>query len=83
MVLQFLHLILDGDGFVSETAARKSDLSRIGAFFLLFIQCEIPLSLVSFAILFRGMVRVILLCQHVHLYALLLGPPNFEFRFTS
>ena len=28
------------------------------------------------------MVRVILLCQLVHLYALSLGPANFEFRFT-
>ena len=32
LVLQFLHPIHDGEGFLSETAARKSDRSRIGAF---------------------------------------------------
>ena len=47
-----------------------------------FIQCEIPLSLVSFEFLYRETVRVILLCQLVHLNALLLGPANFELRFT-
>ena len=31
-----------------------------------------------FEFLFGEMVRVILLCQLVHLYALLLGPANFE-----
>ena len=40
------------------------------------IQGKIPLSLVSFEVLFRETVRVILLCQFVHLYALLLGPAN-------
>ena len=40
------------------------------------IQGEIPLSLVSFEFLCREMVRVILLCQFVHLYALLLCPAN-------
>ena len=53
-----------------------------GAFFSRLIQCEIPLSLVPFEFLFRESVRVILLCQLVHLYALLLGPANFELRFT-
>ena len=67
---------------MSETAARKPDRSRIGAFFAQLIQCEIPLPLVSFEFLFRETVRVILLCQLVHLYALLLGPANFELRFT-
>ena len=36
-----------------------------------------------FEFLFRETVRVILLCQLVHLYALLLGPANFELRFTT
>ena len=31
-VLQFLHLIHDGDGFLRETTAQKSGRSRIGAF---------------------------------------------------
>ena len=64
--------------FSSETAARKSGRSRIGAFFARLIDSEIPLSLVSFEFLFGETVRVILLCQLVHLYALLLGPANFE-----
>ena len=42
-----------------------------------------PLSLVSFEFLCGEMVRVILLRQLVHLYALLLGPANFELRFTK
>ena len=46
------------------------------------IQCEIPLSLFFFEFLVRETVRVILLCHLVHLYALLLGPTNFELRFT-
>ena len=32
LVVQFLHLIHDGDFFLSESAARKPDRSRIGAF---------------------------------------------------
>ena len=32
LVLQFPHLIHDEDGFLRESAARKSDRSRIGAF---------------------------------------------------
>ena len=47
-----------------------------------FVQCEIPLSLMSLKFLFGYTVRVILLCQLVHLEALLLGPANFELRFT-
>ena len=46
------------------------------------IQGEIPLTLVSFEFLFRETVRVILLWQFVHLYALLLGPANWELWFT-
>ena len=46
------------------------------------IQCEIPLSLVSFEFLCREMVRVILFCKFVHLYALLFRPTDCELWFT-
>ena len=52
-------------------------------FFARFVQCEIPLSLVSLEFLFGETVGVILLRQLVHLCALLLGPANFELRFTT
>ena len=68
--------------FLIETAARKSDRSRIGAFLPNLFKCEIPLSLVPLEFLFGETVRVIFLCQLVHLYAHLLGPANFELRFT-
>ena len=42
--------------------------------FVWLIQGEIPWSLVSFEFLWREMVRVILFCQFVHLYAFLLCP---------
>ena len=45
------------------------------------IQGEIPLSLV-FLFLFREIVRVILLCQFVHLYARLFVPTDCELWFT-
>ena len=54
----------------------------MGAFSTRLIQSEIPLFLISSEFLFRVTVRVILLCQLVYLYALLLGPANFELRFT-
>ena len=61
--------------FSSEAAARKSNRRRIGAFLpdLFNVRYNYPC--------FRETVRVILLCQLVHLYALLLGPANFELRF--
>ena len=79
LVLQFPHLIHDEDGFWErERAARKSGRSCIGAFLPDLFNVRYHLSLVSFEFLLREMVRVILLCQFVHLYALLLGPANCE-----
>ena len=46
------------------------------------IQCEIPLSLVSFEFLCREMVRVSLFCKFVHLYALLFRPTDCKLWFT-
>ena len=81
LVLQFHHLIHDEDGFLRETAAPKSCRSRVGAFLpdLFNLRYHCPWYLLSFSL---EMVRVILLCQFVHLYALLLVPANFELGFT-
>ena len=65
LVLQFLHPILDGRGFLSETAARKILSKSHRRVFARLVQCEIPLSLVSLEFLCREMVRVILLNQKV------------------
>ena len=58
--------------FLTETAVRNSGRNRIGAFLpdLFNVRYHSPWYL------------LILLCQLVHLYALLLGPANFELRFT-
>ena len=54
--------------FLKDTAVRKSGRSRIGAF--------LP-------DLFKVRYHVILFCQFVHLYALLLSPTDCELEFTK
>ena len=69
LVLKFPHLIHDEDGFWERL--QLENLVEVAAWLT---QCEISFSLESFVFLFREMVRAILFCQFVHLYALLLGP---------
>ena len=62
--------------FLREDCSSKIWSKSHRRVFAWLIQSEIPLSLVSFEFLCREMVRVILFCQFVHLYALLLCPAN-------
>ena len=48
-----------------------------------FVQWDIPVFLISLVLLRSWAIGVVLLCQLVHLDAVLLGPANFELRITK
>ena len=62
------------------TASRKSERSFIGAFLP---DLKNQFFLKSLELLRGWAIRVVFLCQFVHLDALLLSPTNFELRITT
>ena len=77
-----LHLVLirGVDDFFIDTAARKLDRNK--SIFACFVHNKIPLSLVSFLVLWSDMKCTVFLCKFIPLFALLLCPSDCEMWFT-